>query len=601
MRNIVRTFSLITTIALCSTLLLAEDGILVLSVTNTADETISDITLKCKGEAPSGRSDRNGAARLKLPLGARPGSSVVLQVLAGDWAIISPWDGRIVVPPFDNNPQNFVTVVVAKKGDKQMLESAKAVEAMASRVVKAVGSKLDTQLSDEERRLVLEQQAREFGLTPEEVDLAIREWSNKASDSYQKGLAALYQKNYPRAADLLSDALEQRIKELKEAQNKVADAANFLGQALYLKGQYRDAAEAFKKALALRHDDGIILNNIAVSLRASGDLIEAERFSVKAVEAKGADPRLGPYHPATAIATINLALLYQDQGKLAEAEQIFKQAVEVTERGFGPDDLEVAICLEHYAELLTNMERKAEAEEKLTRARAIRARYDQRLRDKAIAESKQLLALKERQFGPEGAEVATAAGSLGSLYQSYGQSAEAEALFKRALAIREKVSGIGHLDTAGELQRLSSLYEEQGRYPEAEPLIIRALQILEKEFGQNNPPRTLPTLENYAALLRKLGRANEAAVIEAKAKTIRDKFNNSFTPNLQATPNQSAVPNQRPDPSQIEPATVNSPNVNPPNVSTSPPPIPAGGRDGAPSRPPTSKPENPKPKKPSNH
>src|SRR5262249_36783026 len=105
---------------------------------------------------------------------------------------------------------------------------------------------------------------------------------------------------------------------------------------------------------------------------------------------------------------------------------------------------------------------------------------------------------------------------------------------------------------------------------------------------------------NYAALLRKLGRTSEAAVLEAKAKAIRDKFNNSFTPNQQATPNQSAIPNQSLDPRQIEPATVNSPNVNPPNVSTSPPPIPAGGRDGAPSQPPTPKPEKPKPKKPSN-
>jgi len=601
MLNIIRALSSITIIVLCSTLLLAEEGVLVLSVANTTDETVSNVALKCKGDAPSGSSDRNGAARLKLPLGARPGSSVVLQVLAKDWAIISPWDGRVVVPPFDNDPQNFVTVVVAKKGDKQMLASAKAVEAMASRVVKEVGSKLDKQLSNEERRMVLEQQAREFGLTPEDVDRAIREWSRKATDSYQKGLAELYRKNYPQAAELLSDALQQRINELKEAQNKVADAANFLGQALYRKGQYRDAAEAFKKALALREDDGIILNSIALSLQASGDLREAERYSVRAVDVKGADPRLGPYHSATAIATVNLAMIYQDQGKHAEAEQIFKQAVEGVERGFGPDDPEVATCLEKYAELLTKMGREADAEEKLTRARAIRARYDQQLRDKAIAESKQLLAIKEKQFGPESAEVATAAGSLGSLYRSYGQLAEAETLFKRALAIREKVSGIDHLDTAGDLQRLSSLYEEQGRYAEAEPLINRALAILEKEFGQNNPRRTLPALENYAMLLRKLGRTNEAVVVEAKAKAIRDKFNDSFTPDRSASPNQSAIPDQMVSPSQVQPATVNSPNVNPANVSTDPPPIPAGGRDGAPSQPPTPPTAKPKPKKRPNH
>src|SRR5215475_13742054 len=187
MLNIVRIFSLIATIALCPAAPPAEEGILVLSVTNTGDEAISNVSLKCKGDAPSGRSDRNGAARLKLPLGARPGNSVVLQVLANDWAIISPWDGRVVVPPFDNGPQNFVTVVVAKKGDRQMLASAKAVEAMASRVVKEVGSKLDKQLSDEERRLVLEQQAREFGLTPEDVDQAIREWRGRLRTLTRKG------------------------------------------------------------------------------------------------------------------------------------------------------------------------------------------------------------------------------------------------------------------------------------------------------------------------------------------------------------------------------------------------------------------------------
>ncbi len=599
MRTFINSVCVLLAVVVCSTLLLAEEGILVLSVTNTTDEAISNVTLKCKGDAPPGWSDRNGAARLKLPFGARPGSSVVLQILAGDWALISPWDGRVVVPPFDNNPQNFVTVVVARKGDKQMLASAKAVEAMASRVVKEVGSKLDKQLSDEERRLVLEQQAREFGLTPEEVDRAIREWSKKVTDPYQKGLAELYQKNYPKAADLLSEALDQSIKELQEAQNKVANTANFLGQALYLKGQYRDAAEAFKKALALRQDDGIILNSIAVSLQAAGDSREAERYGTRAVAAKGADPRLGPHHPATAIATANLALVYQDQGKYAEAERIFKQAAEITERGFGPDDPEVATCLERYAELLTKMERKAEAEEKRTRARAIRARYDQQLRDKAIAESKQLLALKEQQFGPEHTEVASVAGSLGSLYQRYGQLAEAEALFKRALAIREKVSGKDHLDTSGDLQRLSSLYEEQGRYAEAEPLIKRALAIIEREFGQNNPSRALPALEDYARLLRKMGRRNEAFALEARAKAIRDKFN-SFTPNQMAFPNQSVTPNQGLNPAQVSPAGVNSP-----GMPINPPPVSIDGRTNAPPPPPppptSKKPAKPKPKKRSNN
>jgi len=549
MRNHVRIFSVIISIGLFSSALLAEDGVLVLSVTNPSDDAISNVTLKCKGDAASGSSDRNGTARLRLPAGTRPGSSVVMEVLSGDWALISPWDGRIIVPPFDNNSQNFVSVVVAKKGDKQMLASAKAVEAMASRVIKDVGSRLDKQLSDEERQLVLQQQAKDFGLTPEEVDQAIRQWSKKVTDPYQKGLAELYQRNYPKAADLLSDALDRRIKKLQDAQNEVADAADFLGQALFGKGQYRAAADTFKKALALKEGDGIILNSIAVSLREAGDINEAARYGERAVQSKSDDARMGPYHPATAIASVNLALVYQDLGKYEDAEQVFKRAVEITERGFGPDALEVANCLDLYAELLTKMKRTDDAREKKVRASAIRARRDQQARTKAIVESKQLLTLKEQQLGPNHLEVAGAAGSLGSLYQDDRQYKEAEVLFKRALAIRETVAGKEDLGTAGELQRLASLYAEQNRFLEAAPLSKRALAILEKEFGQNNPARTLAILDNYASVLRKLGRLEEAQTLETRAQEIRAKDRSLNPLFLQNSPNQQApnreIPNQQ--------------------------------------------------------
>jgi len=73
------------------------------------------------------------------------------------------------------------------------------------------------------------------------------------------------------------------------------------------------------------------------------------------------------------------------------------------------------------------------------------------------------------------------------------------------LAIRETV--------AGELQRLAVLYAEQNRFAEAEPVSKRALAILEKEFGQNNSVRTLPILDNYANVLRKLGHLEEAQPI----------------------------------------------------------------------------------------
>ncbi len=73
---------------------------------------------------------------------------------------------------------------------------------------------------------------------------------------------------------------------------------------------------------------------------------------------------------------------------------------------------------------------------------------------------------------------------------------------------------------AGSLNNLAALYAAQGRYAKAEPLYQRALAIAEKALGPDHP-HVATALENYAALLRKTGRGNEAAKLEARAKAIR--------------------------------------------------------------------------------
>jgi hypothetical protein len=61
-----------------------------------------------------------------------------------------------------------------------------------------------------------------------------------------------------------------------------------------------------------------------------------------------------------------------------------------------------------------------------------------------------------------------------------------------------------------------------GRYAEAEPLYQRALAILEKALGPSHP-HVATTLENYALLLRKTKRDGEAAKMETRAQSIRNK------------------------------------------------------------------------------
>ena len=73
---------------------------------------------------------------------------------------------------------------------------------------------------------------------------------------------------------------------------------------------------------------------------------------------------------------------------------------------------------------------------------------------------------------------------------------------------------------ASSLNNLALLYQSQGQYAEAESLYKRALAIREKALGPDHPD-VARTLENYAALLRKAQRNTEAEEMEARAKSIR--------------------------------------------------------------------------------
>src|SRR5262249_48322300 len=220
-----------------------EEHILTLFVTNTAEEQVSDITVTCKGDCPQ-TSAAQGKVRLKLPPETRPGEWVTLQIIkragGADWVLISPWDSRVIIPSFENKADNAVPVVVARKGDKHMLSNSKAIETLVARVLKEIVPKLDKQISDEERRLALKLQAEGVGLTPEEVDAAIRAWSKKVQDPYQQGLAALYEKNYSESTKLLTQSFRVRKEAANKAIHEYTDAAFFLGQSLYDQGRYRE-------------------------------------------------------------------------------------------------------------------------------------------------------------------------------------------------------------------------------------------------------------------------------------------------------------------------------------------------------------------------
>ena len=88
---------------------------------------------------------------------------------------------------------------------------------------------------------------------------------------------------------------------------------------------------------------------------------------------------LGPEHPNVATGLNNLASLYADQGKYAEADPLYQRALIVLTRAVGPEHPDVAMMLEDYARMLRVMNRYDEAEKTEARAKAIRAKHAQEI------------------------------------------------------------------------------------------------------------------------------------------------------------------------------------------------------------------------------
>jgi tetratricopeptide (TPR) repeat protein len=321
-------------------------------------------------------TDSKGKARIKLAAQTKEKSFVSLQIvkspLGQDLVMVSPWDYRTQIPSFENESDNFVEVVVVQRGERAALESGTFLVAAVSRINKANAPKsADKQAPPENPKANLEAVAKQFGLSPEDLDKAIRAWGARTADPYEAGLAALYERNYSKATVDLQDSLKQREEKLAADQGEVADAAFFLGQSLYQQGRYEDSVVAYQRCLQIRPDDGTVLSNTALSMQQAGNYVAAEPLFRRAL---AIDDKALADHPVIAVRLNNLAELLLVKGDYANAEPLFRQALAIRERALGPDHPDVANSLNNLAELLAEKADYVEAEPLFRQALAIRER-----------------------------------------------------------------------------------------------------------------------------------------------------------------------------------------------------------------------------------
>ena len=182
------------------------------------------------------------------------------------------------------------------------------------------------------------------------------------------------------------------------------------------------------------------------------------------------ESRVGPEAAQTASALNNLALVLEKTGDYRGAELLLQRSLGISRKLFGPDHADTATTM-------SNLGRVLDAQGKFGASASIAAAGDnpqtlaQRASDLAAkgqyreAESLQqrVVQIHEKSMGAEHPLTATSLSNLGNVLHLQGKFAEAEQIHRRALAIRTKVLGHGHPDTATSLNNLANVLFEQGK------------------------------------------------------------------------------------------------------------------------------------------
>jgi non-specific serine/threonine protein kinase/serine/threonine-protein kinase len=219
-------------------------------------------------------------------------------------------------------------------------------------------------------------------------------------------------------------------------------------------------------------------------------LLESAVATLRGVEGEQAQASLaGSLH--------NLGVVYDLQGRYADAEQVFRDKLALAEQRDEPDEQELARTLNSLGIVLWNQGRYAESEEVFQRA----------------------LTVREQLFGAESSEVAKTLFNLGNLAHALGELDRAEQYFTRALAIERAVKSPDHPDIAASLNNLGSLYKDLGRLDEARRSTEEALAIWEKVLGEDHPDVGI-AVHNLGNLERDAGDLDRALELYARARGI---------------------------------------------------------------------------------
>lgn len=186
-----------------------------------------------------------------------------------------------------------------------------------------------------------------------------------------------------------------------------------------------------------------------------------------------------------------MGLLYENQGKSAEAEQMYGQSLRGQQELLGSTHESTLTTVNDLAVLYHNRNELVKAERM----------YEQALRG------------RETTLGPDHNSTLQTINNLGTIYADQGKLAKAQQMFETSLQGKEKASGLEDISVLNTVKNLAVIYARQGKLAKSQQMLSRALLGFEKYLCKGRIRYYLPaldTLEFLGDIHKKQGDHHEA-------------------------------------------------------------------------------------------
>jgi tetratricopeptide (TPR) repeat protein len=318
------------------------------------------------------------------------------------------------------------------------------------------------------------------------------------------------------AREMLDKGAARIDRELSQQPAIQATLMDTVGTVYMGLGLYKEARPLLDRAVVQRRAFASTDPNVlSASLSHLGELQtlqanfdQGEKSYREAIAFESAQPPTPQNRAALAISLHGLGVALQRQGRGADAEQSFRQALELQRRVLGPAHPDIARTLQDLAKVIDDDGNLKAATPLMQQALNMQRQLNGAQPDPGLAETindmgtllyeggnydaaaklyLEAIAMKRRLLGDKHPEIALTLSNLARVLQDKGDLAGAEARFREALVMQRQTLGDRHPDVANTLNNIAFVQYDRGDKVGAVATEREALEVDRQLFAGDHP------------------------------------------------------------------------------------------------------------------